>query len=73
MIKTIVQSSVKLVSVSGLNGYLAYFNFSQIPIYNWVDDVRGVLGVIATFVAIIYGFYQIKLIRKKLREEKKQK
>jgi len=70
MVKMIIQSSAKLLSVSGINGYLAYLNFSQIPVYNWMDDVRGFLGAIATIVAIVYGFYQIRLIRKKLKEKK---
>ena len=69
MIRSVLQSVGKLISVSGVNGYFAYFNFSQIPVYSWMDDVRGALGIIATFVAIVYGFYQIRLIRRKLKKD----
>jgi len=65
-----IKDVIKLFGISGTNGYLAYFNLNDIsiiPCTESLDAIKTILGIIATIIAIVYGYYQIRLIRKKLK------
>jgi len=71
MVRHISGEVLKLFGISGANGYLAYFNLTDVsvaPIINNLDLIRASLGIVATIIAIVYGYYQIRLIKKKLKK-----
>jgi len=60
-----------LLTVSGTNGAVSYYNIASIQrtgLHDWVDITQGTLGIIAALIAIIYGYYNIKLIRRNLKK-----
>jgi len=72
MLKTISADLFRLFSVSGSNTIMSVFNLTGLNVNNLLEIgeiIRLVIGIVGAGVAITYGFYQIKLIRKKLKEK----
>lgn len=64
----------KLFMGSGIGGFCAYFNLSQVNINSLTTALQvwqAILGIIGALVAITYGIYQIIRIHRQLKEKKK--
>ena len=71
LVKFIMISIRNTFLVSGSNGFAAYLNLSNITgFHDFVDIGQGLLGIVAAGVAIVYGFYNIRLIKGKIQDRK---
>ncbi len=64
----------KLFMGSGIGGFCAYFNLSQVNVSSLTTSLQiwqAILGIIGALVAITYGVFQIIRIYKELQEKNK--